>query len=34
LGDALIRTDLLKEAEELSAIFGRIINSARKSLNQ
>jgi four helix bundle protein len=34
LGDTLIRTDLLKEAEELSAIFGRMITSARKSLNQ
>ncbi len=34
LEDALIRTGLLNEAEELSAIFGRIITSARKSLNQ
>lgn len=34
LGDPLIGTDLLKEAEELSAIFGRIITSARKSLDQ
>ena len=33
-GDVLIRTDLLKEAEELSAIFGRIITSARKSITK
>ncbi|MDO8966218.1 four helix bundle protein [Algoriphagus sp.] len=33
LGDLLIRTELLKESEELSAIFGRIITSARKNLS-
>lgn len=32
LGDPLIRTGLLNESEELSAIFGRIITSARKNL--
>lgn len=33
LGDFQIRTELLKESEELSAIFGRIITSARKNLS-
>jgi four helix bundle protein len=33
LGDPQIRTELLKESEELSAIFGRIITSARKNLS-
>jgi four helix bundle protein len=32
LGNSQIRTELLKESEELSAIFGRIITSARKNL--
>lgn len=31
-GDPVMRTELLKEAEELCAIFGRIITSARKTL--
>jgi four helix bundle protein len=34
LGDPEKRAELLVEAEELCAIFGRIITSARKSLGQ
>lgn len=33
LGDPQIRTELLKESEELSAIFGGIITGARKNLS-
>ena len=32
LGDPVMRAELLNEAEELCAIFGRIITSARKNL--
>jgi four helix bundle protein len=34
LGDSQSRSQLLQECEELCAIFGRIITSARKSLVQ
>ncbi|WP_111672867.1 four helix bundle protein [Algoriphagus litoralis] len=34
LGDPQMRAELLVEVEELCAIFGRIITSARKSLGQ
>jgi four helix bundle protein len=34
LGDPVRRSQLLQESEELCAIFGRIITSARKSLDK